>query len=83
MVMAYGLFDQNTQIPYEGRNAMTKTEFKRNLPEVKALFSEEKDVLKNILWEVMPEVSAILPQVRGAVSSTPCSPASRMLSPLL
>ena len=56
MVMAYGLFDQNTQIPYEGRNAMTKTEFKRNLPEVKALFSEEKDVLKNILREVMQEV---------------------------
>ncbi len=35
---------------------MTKTEFKRNLPEVKALFSEEKDVLKNILREVMQEV---------------------------
>ncbi|MGA2404715.1 MAG: hypothetical protein ABSG91_23930 [Syntrophobacteraceae bacterium] len=35
---------------------MTKTEFKRNLPYVKALFSDEKDALKNILREVLQEV---------------------------
>ena len=35
---------------------MTKTEFKRNLSDVKALFSEEKDMLKKILREVMQEI---------------------------
>lgn len=35
---------------------MTRTEFKRNQPDVKALFSEEKDVLKSILREVMQEI---------------------------
>ena len=35
---------------------MTKTEFKRNLSDVKALFGEEKDMLKKILREVMQEV---------------------------
>lgn len=43
--MAYGLFDENTQTP-QRRDAMTKTEFKRNFADVKALFNEEKDVLK-------------------------------------
>jgi hypothetical protein len=51
MVMAYGLFDY-TPNPHEGRDAMTKTEFKRDLSDVKALLSEEKDALKNILREV-------------------------------
>jgi putative transposase len=37
-------------------NAMTKTEFKRNFASVKALFSEEEDVLKKILREVIQEV---------------------------
>ncbi len=55
MVMAYGLFNQNTQT-HDGRDAMTKTEFKRNLSDVKALFREEKDALKNILREVLQEV---------------------------
>ncbi len=35
---------------------MTKSEFKRNLSDVKALFSQEKDVFKNILREVLQEV---------------------------
>ena len=35
---------------------MTKTEFKSNLLDVKALFDEEKDALKNILREVLQEV---------------------------
>jgi transposase-like protein len=35
---------------------MTKHEFKRNLSDVKALFSEEKDGLRNILREVLQEV---------------------------
>ena len=35
---------------------MTKTEFKRNFSDVKALFSEEKNVLKKILREVMQEI---------------------------
>jgi putative transposase len=56
MVMAYGLFDQNTQPPNEGRNAMTKREFKRNLSDVKALFSEEKDAIKDIVREALQEV---------------------------
>ena len=55
MVMAYELLEENIQ-PHEGRDVMTKTEFKRNLPYVKALFSDEKDALKNILREVLQEV---------------------------
>jgi transposase-like protein len=35
---------------------MTKNEFKRKLSDVKALFSEEKDGLRNILREVLQEV---------------------------
>lgn len=35
---------------------MTKTEFKSNLLDVKALFDEEKDALKNIVREVLQEV---------------------------
>ena len=54
MVMAYGLFHHKT--PIRKDNAMTKTEFKRNFSDVKALLSEEKDVLKKILREVMPEI---------------------------
>ena len=53
--MAYGLLNNTTQT-HEGRDAMTKTEFKPNLSDVKVLFSEEKDALKNILREVLQEV---------------------------
>ena len=35
---------------------MTKTQCKRNLAHVKALFSEQKDVLKKILRELVQEV---------------------------
>ena len=35
---------------------MTKIEFKRNLSDLKALFSEEKNVLKKILRAVMQEI---------------------------
>lgn len=35
---------------------MTRNEFKRNFSDVKALFGEEKDMLKKILREVMQEV---------------------------
>jgi putative transposase len=55
MVMAYGLFDQKHPNPRR-ENAMTKTEFKRNFVDVKALFGEEKDILKKILREVMQEM---------------------------
>lgn len=35
---------------------MTKSEFKRKLPDVKALFSEQQDLLKQMLREVMQEM---------------------------
>src|SRR5512138_1629551 len=53
--MAYRVVRPKTIHP-QWEHAMTRSEFKRNLPDVKALFSEQADLLKNLMKEALQEI---------------------------